>query len=69
MTAVQVNDQPLGNVSVVELKRLARTELPSSSALRALILSEPDYLPDNEVSIKVKMYSTLLYGELDLAKP
>ncbi|MDA4131838.1 MAG: hypothetical protein OK454_01755 [Thaumarchaeota archaeon] len=52
-------------VSVVDLKKLARTRLPSSSALRDLILSEPDYLPDEEVRIKVKMYSRLLYRELN----
>jgi hypothetical protein len=52
-------------VSIVDLKNLARTKLPSSSALRDLILSEPDYLPDEEVRIKVRMYSRLLYRELD----
>jgi len=49
---------------MVELKKLARTMLPSSSALRDLILSEPDYLPSNEVAIKVRVYSRLLYREI-----
>jgi hypothetical protein len=56
-------------VSIVDLKNLARTKLPSSSALRDLILSEPDYLPDEEVRIKVRMYSRLLYRELERASP
>ncbi len=33
--------------SIVDLKNLARTLLPSSSELRDLILSEPDYLPND----------------------
>jgi hypothetical protein len=56
-------------VSMVELKKLAGTNLPPSSALRDLILSEPDYLPDGEVMIKVRMYSRLLYRELDRPNP
>jgi len=56
-------------VSIVDLKNLARIKLPSSSALRDLILSEPDYLPDEEVRIKVRMYSRLLYRELDRVGP
>ncbi len=51
-------------VSIIELKSLARRVLPSSSALRDLILSEPDYLPNDEVMIKLRMYSKLLYREL-----
>ena len=53
---------------MVELKKLARTKLPPS-ALRDLILSEPDYLPAGEVMIKVRMYSRLLYRELDRPNP
>jgi hypothetical protein len=49
---------------MIDLKKLARTLLPSSSALRDFILSEPDYLPDEEVLIKVRMYSRLLYREM-----
>jgi hypothetical protein len=62
---VQASDHTQGVVSLVELKKLVRTKLPPSSALRDLILSEPDYLPEEEVMIKVRMYSRLLYRELD----
>ncbi|MDV3292661.1 MAG: hypothetical protein LYZ70_00135 [Nitrososphaerales archaeon] len=55
---------PSEGVSIVELKRAAGTLLPSSSALRELILSEPDFLPSDEVSVRIRMYSRLLYGEL-----
>jgi len=58
------SDQAQDAVSIVELKNLARSMLPSSSALRGLILSEPDHLPEAEVAIKVKVYSKLLYREL-----
>ena len=51
-------------VGIVDLKNLARAVLPSSSALRGLILSEPDFLPSDEVSVRVRMYSKLLYREL-----
>jgi hypothetical protein len=50
-------------VSVVELKDLARRLLPRGSALRDLILSEPDAVPRDEVIIKVRMYSRLLQRE------
>ena len=56
-------------MSIVDLKNLARIKLPSSSALRGLILSEPDYLPDEEVRIKVRTHSRLLCRELDRAGP
>jgi hypothetical protein len=62
---MQTSDQVQDAVSIVELKNLARSMLPSSSALRGLILSEPDYLPNEEVRIKVRMYSKLLYRELN----
>ena len=65
--SMQSPDHAPGLVSIVDLKNLARTKLPSSSALRDLILSESDYLPDDEVRIKVRMYSRLLYRELDRA--
>jgi hypothetical protein len=52
---------------MIDLKNLARTMLPSSSALRDLILSEPDYLPSSEVLIKVRVYSRLLYREISRA--
>jgi len=66
---MQSPDHGFGLVSIVDLKNLARTKLPSSSPLRDLILSEPDYLPAEEVRIKVKTYSRLLYRELDRASP
>lgn len=60
---MQTSDNTQGVVSLVELKMLARTKLPASSALRQLILSEPDYVPADEIVVKVKMYSRLLYRE------
>jgi hypothetical protein len=51
---------------MLDLKNLARAKLPSSSPLRDLILSEPDYVPEDEAMIKVRMYSRLLYRELSL---
>jgi hypothetical protein len=50
-------------VSIVDLKKLARTKLPSSSALRHLILSEPDILPAEEAAVKAEIFSKLLYRE------
>ena len=64
---MQDSDQAQGVVSMIDLKNLARTMLPSSSALRDLILSEPDYLPSSEVLIKVRVYSRLLYREISRA--
>ncbi len=49
---------------MIDLKNLARNMLQSSSTLREFILSEPDYLSSEEVAIKVRMYSKLLYREL-----
>ena len=51
-------------VSMVELKKLAGTKLPPSSALRDLILSEPGHLPSDEAAIKAALYAILLYHEL-----
>jgi len=42
-------------------ENLARSILPSSSALRGLILSEPDCPPKDEAAIKVRMYSKPLF--------
>jgi hypothetical protein len=61
---MQSSDSVQDAVSIVELKNLARSRLPSSSALRGLILSEPDPLPKEEVLIKVRVYSRLLYREM-----
>ena len=61
---MQDSDQAQGVVSMIDLKNLARTMLPSSSALRDLILSEPDTIPSEAAVVKVGMYSRLLYREL-----
>ena len=61
---MQTSDPVQDAVSIVELKNLARSMLPSSSALRGIILCEPDYLPREEVAIKVRVYSKLLYREM-----
>lgn len=61
---MQASGQVQNLVSIIDLKTLARRMLPTSSALRDLILSEPDYLPNDEVTVKVRMYSKLLYHEL-----
>lgn len=66
---MQASNQTRDVISIIELKKLARTKLPSSSALKDLILSEPDYLPENEVVVKVRMYSKLLYRELNISNP
>jgi hypothetical protein len=52
-------------VSIAELKRLARESLPASSALRHLILSEPDLLPADEAPVKAKLFSRLLQHEVE----
>jgi hypothetical protein len=62
---MQSPDDVQALVSIVDLKNLARIRLPSSSALRDLILSQPDHLPDGEVWIKVRMYSRLLCRGFD----
>lgn len=50
--------------SLIELKRLARQLLPADSALRMLILSEPDKLHGNEGIAKLEIFLKLLYQEL-----
>lgn len=62
---MQTSDQAQDAVSIAELKNLARKTLPSSSALRRLILSEPDLLPTDEIHAKIGTYSRLLYLELE----
>ena len=62
---MQASGQVQNLVSIIDLKTLARRMLPTSSALRDLILSEPDYLPNDEVMINVRMYSKLLYREVN----
>jgi hypothetical protein len=65
---VELSDHTEGVVTLVELKKLARAKLPASSALRQLIFSEPDYVPADEIVVKVKMYSRLLYREIAAAR-
>ena len=62
---MQSPDRAQALVSIVDLKNLARTTLPSSSALRDLILSEPDHVPEDELLVKLRLYSKLLYRELN----
>lgn len=50
---MQTSDQVQNLVSIIALKNLARDKPPASSALRDLIPSELDYLPSEEVMIKV----------------
>jgi hypothetical protein len=52
------------SVSLVELKRLAEKLLPRTSALRMLILSEPDFLQRNVALAKIEIFVKLLYHEL-----
>ena len=61
---MQDSDQAQGIVSMIDLKNLARAMLPPSSALRDLILSEPDTIPSEAAVVKAGMYSRLLYREL-----
>jgi len=63
--SMQSPDRAQALVSIVDLKNLARTTLPSSSALRDLILSEPDHVREDELLIKLRLYSKLLYRELN----
>ena len=62
---MQTSDQAEETTSIAELKSLARKLLPSSSAVKRLILSEPDLLPANEIHAKLGTYSRLLYLELE----
>jgi len=54
------------DVCIVELKVMARRLLPTTSILRNLILTEPDYLPRQAVLPKVEIFVKLLYQELSL---
>jgi hypothetical protein len=53
-----------GTISVAELKILAKKFLPKDSTLRSIIISEPDFLPRNEIPMRVDMYVRLLDLEL-----
>lgn len=63
-TAVEESE----TVSIAALKDLARRMLPHTSMLRELILSEPDFLPREELTVKLKIYSRLLYRELNTGR-
>ncbi len=52
-------------VSIIRLKKVAIEMLPVDSALRKLILSEPDEMAREELLVKIEIYSKLLYGELN----
>ena len=49
---------------MVELKKLAGTKLPPSSALRLLILSQPDELPRSVAMSKIPDFALLLEYEV-----
>jgi len=51
-------------VSLVGVKQLAQQMLPSSSALRIILLSQPDILPRSEALSKMEICSQLLYQEV-----
>jgi hypothetical protein len=50
--------------SLADLKSMATRLLWPTSALRMLILSEPDILPRTEVIAKLEIFLRLLYQEL-----
>lgn len=50
--------------SLADLKSMATRLLSPTSALRILILSEPDILPRTEVTAKLEIFLRLLYQEL-----
>jgi hypothetical protein len=50
--------------SLVELKAAARRLLKPDSALRNLILSEPDYMPREQASAKISVFARLMHHEL-----
>ena len=52
------------DVSLVELKALARRLLPRNSILLTLILSEPDSLPRVVALAKLEVFVRLLHHEL-----
>jgi hypothetical protein len=52
------------SVSLVELKRLALQLLPTNSSLRAILLSEPDFIPKQEAYALMPIFITLLYKEV-----
>jgi len=59
-----MEEAPLGMISLVEIKGLARDRLSEDSMLRRLILAEPDYLPELEAAAKTDLFGRLLHEEL-----
>jgi hypothetical protein len=54
-------------VSLVELKSAARKLLKPDSALRNVILSEPDSIPASEALVKIGIFSRLLQNEISIS--
>ncbi|HYB76231.1 MAG TPA: hypothetical protein VEC08_04660, partial [Nitrososphaerales archaeon] len=52
------------SVSLVELKRLALQLLPTNSSLRAILLSQPDFIPKQEAYALMPIFVMLLYKEI-----
>lgn len=51
-------------VSMKELKAAARRILKPDSNLRMLILSEPDFIPEEQASAKLSVFARLMQQEL-----
>lgn len=60
----RVSQLEITNVSLLELKALAKRLLPSGSILRDIILSEPDLLPREEAFALMPVFVILLYKEV-----
>ena len=52
------------SVSLVELKRLALQLLSTNSSLRAILLSEPNFIPKPEAYALMPILVMLLYKEV-----
>jgi hypothetical protein len=60
-----VQDSPAHSlIDLSKLKQLAQNMLPHKSALRLLILSEPDWLHRDVLLVKLDVFLRLLYHEL-----
>jgi hypothetical protein len=62
LSKVTLEDSRL--ISLFELKALAK-KLRADSSLRALILSEPDYVARERAMVLASMWAQLLYLECD----
>lgn len=54
----------VGSLKLKSLKDFAKTTLPQGSAVRELIMSEPDDLSDDEFHVKAGMWMKLLKRDL-----